>query len=844
VSTSIVLLVHEGASDTSGATATSNATPFGQIVNGVNANVDAIVSGHTHLAYNHSVPVAAWADRPVTERPVVSAGQYGSNLNQLVFTVDVASGDVTAATQELLPLKTGQTANYPADGATARIVSDAVAAATPIGNQPLGEIEAPFSRAKFANGSTENRGGESTLSNLVAEVQRWATEAPGSGGAQIAFMNPGGLRADLVGTLNGTQRELTYRQAADVQPFANTLVNMDLTGADIKEVLEQQWQRDAGGAVPSRPFLKLGTSEGFAYTYDPTAAEGSRITSMTLHGEPVVATSTYSVTVNSFLASGGDNFRAFTNGTGTRDTGKVDLQAMVDYFEQVVGTDPLVPDYSQRAVGVAFPGDDNSVTAGEAASFNLTSLILTGVAGGVSDLKDSEITVSLGETVLGTFPVDQTIPNPGTGSGEADGASTDESGKATVTVDIPESTPAGVQNLTVAGATTGTEIQVPITVEAGPAAATVIGTAEPVEAGQDAVVSVVVDATDSDAVPTGTVNLLDGTTQVGTVELEDGQGDITVPASLLEIGDNTFTLAYEGDEGFDPSTGSVTVTVTKAAAVVTGTPTTFTYGQAGTVPVAVSTANDVTPTGTVTLKNGATTLGSTTLGGDGTGTIAIAALTLPAGTYTLTLEYSGDANVAAGTGSVSVTVEQAASTTEAAANPTRVTVKRNGTVFRVQVTAPAHTPTGSVEVRVNTSTVVRATLDDEGVAVLRVASWPAVGTFDIAVRYLGDVNTLPSGDTVRVTVVKQTPSLTLKVPGTVKKGARPTVTATLGGTGGVVTGQVRFVYNGKRVTLTLSRGKATLKLAKITRRTNLTVTYLGTGTYNSVSKSRVIKVKR
>src|SRR4029078_11849775 len=92
--------------------------------------------------------------------------------------------------------------------------------------------------------------GESTLGDQVAEVQRWATDDAGID-TDLAFMNPGGLRADMLGTVNGGLRDLTYRQAADVQPFANTLVNMDLTGAQIETVLEQQWQ--AAGAARRVP---------------------------------------------------------------------------------------------------------------------------------------------------------------------------------------------------------------------------------------------------------------------------------------------------------------------------------------------------------------------------------------------------------------------------------------------------------------------------------------------------------------------------------------------------------------------------------------------------------------
>ena len=92
-------------------------------------------------------------------------------------------------------------------------------------------------------------------------------------------MNPGGLRADLVGTgAGGYPRDADLPAGRRVQPFANTLVNMTLTGAQIKTVLEQQWQRDGAGNVPTRPFLRLGTSKGFTYTYDPSRPEGDRIT--------------------------------------------------------------------------------------------------------------------------------------------------------------------------------------------------------------------------------------------------------------------------------------------------------------------------------------------------------------------------------------------------------------------------------------------------------------------------------------------------------------------------------------------------------------------------------------
>ena len=160
------------------------------------------------------------------------SGQYGTNLNKLVFTVEPDSGAIQGVTSQVLSLVAPE-AVYPIDGPTQDIVNAAVAAAKPLGAVPLGELDKPFSRAKFASGSA-NRGGESTLGNLVAEVQRWATSDPIFGGAQIAFMNPGGLRADMVGqNASGYPAMLTYKQAALVQPFANTLVNMRMTGAQV-----------------------------------------------------------------------------------------------------------------------------------------------------------------------------------------------------------------------------------------------------------------------------------------------------------------------------------------------------------------------------------------------------------------------------------------------------------------------------------------------------------------------------------------------------------------------------------------------------------------------------------
>jgi 5'-nucleotidase len=315
-----------------------------------------------------------------------------------------------------------------------------------LGARPLGKLAGPFNRAVLASGA-ENRGGESTIGNLVAEVHRWATSTPEAGGAQIAFMNPGGLRTDMTGTA-GT---LTYKQAAVVQPFANTLVNMKMTGAQIKTVLEQQWQRDGAGAVPTRPFLRLGVSEGFFATYDPAKAEGSRVTGMWLNGKALDPAASYSVTVNSFLASGGDNFRGFNAGTGKRDTGKVDLQAMVDYMAAKAATTPLPVSKDQRQVGVSWPADaPRFYRLGQEIKLNLSSLSMSTGA----DAKDATLGVKVGDAGVASATVDNTV---GT-------TPFDETGKSAVTVELKGKVRKGKQMLTFTGPTTGTTFSVPVDV--------------------------------------------------------------------------------------------------------------------------------------------------------------------------------------------------------------------------------------------------------------------------------------------------------------------------------------------------------------------------------------------
>jgi len=201
-------------------------------------------------------------------------------------------------------------------------------------------------------------------------------------------------------------------------------------------VLEQQWQRDANNNVPTRPFLRLGTSEGFEYSYDPALPEGERITSIWLNGAPLSKTASYSVTVNSFLASGGDNFREFANGTNKADTGKIDLQAMVDYLADLEAEQALALDFGQHSVGATVTDE----------TISLSSLSMTGSG----DVVDTEVDVFDGTKPLGTFPVTSALS----------GAPFDESGTATIPNTLPND--GKLHLLRIVGEATGTDILVPV----------------------------------------------------------------------------------------------------------------------------------------------------------------------------------------------------------------------------------------------------------------------------------------------------------------------------------------------------------------------------------------------
>ena len=244
----VVLLVHEGAGGTTLASATTPGTVFGDIVNGVSPDVDAIVSGHTHLAYNHSVPVPGVADRG--SRGDRAPGGLGRSVRREPQPVSSSRSTTPPATSRPRPRRSCRSAR----------------SRPPVTRPPRPSSTTPTPRprcsvpVRSARSRPASRGPSSSAAPRTAVASPpWATRSPRSSAGRrtrtIAFMNPGGLRADMLGTGADYPRTVTYKNAADVQPFANTLVTMDLTGASDQEgaraaVAAQRRRPGPGASVP------------------------------------------------------------------------------------------------------------------------------------------------------------------------------------------------------------------------------------------------------------------------------------------------------------------------------------------------------------------------------------------------------------------------------------------------------------------------------------------------------------------------------------------------------------------------------------------------------------------
>ncbi len=285
-----------------------------QIAKAASAEVDAFFTGHSHQQYRCFV-----VDPAGQPRPVIQGLSFGRLLSVVDLTIDPRTRDVvrsaTTATNVIV------TRDVAPDPTVQAIVDRAVAEAAPIGNRAVGSITADLVRAAPASG-------EEPLGDVIADAQ---LEATAGNGAQIAITNPGGIRGDLTyasspaGEGDGV---VTYAEAFTVQPFANIMQTVTLTGAQLDAVLEQQWQPQSDGSTVVR-ILQI--SSTLHYTQHPNAPIGSRVSDVTVSGVPISPTATYRVSINNFLAAGGDGFTVFAQGAGLVG-GPIDIDAFTAYL--------------------------------------------------------------------------------------------------------------------------------------------------------------------------------------------------------------------------------------------------------------------------------------------------------------------------------------------------------------------------------------------------------------------------------------------------------------------------------------------------------------------------------
>jgi 5'-nucleotidase len=324
----IIVLVHQGGFQDGSGTVDTCQGMTGEILPiaaGLDPAVDVIVSAHTHAYY----------DCTMNGRLLTSASSFGRVLTKIDLTIDPTEKRVLSKSAKNVVVSRDITP----DSDVESIIATYQSRSAPLANRVVGHIPADITKTTTGRPSCET-----PLGDVIADAQLAATRSAATGSAVIAFMNPGGIRTDLVYAASGAEGNgvVTYGEAFAVQPFSNNLVTVTLTGAQIRTVLEQQFS--AGVAR----MLQVSAGFTYAYTWDASTKTGTiDAGSIRLGGVPLDAAANYRVTMNSFLAGGGDGFAVFKDGTD-RLSGGFDLDALVEYLGK---NDPTAVPAGDRLTG-------------------------------------------------------------------------------------------------------------------------------------------------------------------------------------------------------------------------------------------------------------------------------------------------------------------------------------------------------------------------------------------------------------------------------------------------------------------------------------------------------------
>jgi len=299
----LIVLIHQGLEPVPTASGYDWNGPLRDIVARLDPDIDVVISGHTHNFTNALLPGRGAAPVLVTQ-----AYAYGVALAQVDLRIDPHTRDVVAKSARIVPTWADSAPGAPGDPGARRLTEAAQKLVAASVGRVVGTLPWPMTRAVTA-------AGESTLGDLVADAQRAATHA------DIALMNPGGLRSDL------RAGAITWGDLLTLHPFANRLITLDMTGAQLLAVLEQQWPSEANA---SPRILK---TSGLYYSWDPGRPAGARVVeACDATYQPLDAARHYRVTVSDYLATGGDDFAAL-KGLGPGESGPLDREALEQYLQ-------------------------------------------------------------------------------------------------------------------------------------------------------------------------------------------------------------------------------------------------------------------------------------------------------------------------------------------------------------------------------------------------------------------------------------------------------------------------------------------------------------------------------
>ena len=328
-----VLVIHEGGLQTAaalnGCGGNLEGSPIADIASRLDPSIKVIVSAHTHAEYRCTITTGG------VTRLITSASSFGRILTDITLTIDDRTGKLVATSAENTIVENALNTPGPGvvrvpdpsreDPAVQAVVDQYVTASAPLSNQVVGSIQGDLTR-------TASTLGESALGDVIADAQLAATRPAELGGARIAFMNPGGIRGDLrvadISSGGEAPGQVTYGEAFTVQPFGNSLVTKTMTGAQVRSLLEQQFP-GCGGQTVQRT---LQVSSTFRYELTPGAAVcADRVGRIWVDGVELTATGSLRVTMNNFLATGGDGFTVFNQGTDSLG-GAQDIDALIAAF--------------------------------------------------------------------------------------------------------------------------------------------------------------------------------------------------------------------------------------------------------------------------------------------------------------------------------------------------------------------------------------------------------------------------------------------------------------------------------------------------------------------------------